>query len=260
VDTLETSPVSTVVVASAGAASSNSAVSWGAIFAGAVVAAATSLLLFALGAGLDLAAMSPGHSAAYTAAAVATALIVTQWIASFLGGYITGRLRTRWTNTHTHEVFFRDTAHGLIMWCVATVFMASGLVAAASSALPMIRVPFNHPTAYQVTQAGAGAALPVTPTPASAAAAVPGTLVLPEAGSEGTPAAAMRWVTGTSAGNALPTPRLQLAAIDPDSGSNDSDRREHAAGSIVTALSMLIGAFIACVSAALGGRLRDLHP
>lgn len=30
--------------------------------------------------------------------------------------------------------------------------------------------------------------------------------------------------------------------------------------SILTAASMLIGAFIACVSAALGGRLRDLHP
>jgi hypothetical protein len=30
--------------------------------------------------------------------------------------------------------------------------------------------------------------------------------------------------------------------------------------SIFTALSMLLGAFIACVSAALGGRVRDLHP
>jgi len=33
-----------------------------------------------------------------------------------------------------------------------------------------------------------------------------------------------------------------------------------AQAAIYTALSMVVGAFIACVSAALGGRLRDEHP
>jgi uncharacterized membrane protein len=40
----------------------------------------------------------------------------------------------------------------------------------------------------------------------------------------------------------------------------DSARRTARAASIFNALAMLIGAFIACTSAALGGRLRDLDP
>jgi hypothetical protein len=39
----------------------------------------------------------------------------------------------------------------------------------------------------------------------------------------------------------------------------DAARKASSAASIVTALSMVIGAFIASVSAALGGRLRDEH-
>jgi hypothetical protein len=254
-DTLQT-PLETTAVAPA-----TSAVSWGAIFAGAAVAGATSLLLFALGAGLGLAALSPGRSAAFSAGAVAIGLIATQWIASFLGGYITGRLRTRWVGTHTHEVFFRDTAHGFITWCVATVFMASGLVAAASS-LPAIRIPLNRPTAYQSVQA-TGSAVPN----ARLAEASPagGALVLPEHSGADAPDAA-RWepVAGIPAPQTLASsgpPHMQLlAANTPDGDAADTDRRDDAASSIVTALSMLIGAFIASVAAALGGRLRDLHP
>ena len=40
----------------------------------------------------------------------------------------------------------------------------------------------------------------------------------------------------------------------------DAARKASAAASIFTALSMIIGAFIACAAAALGGQLRDLHP
>src|ERR1700693_2848260 len=98
--------------------SATSAVSWPAILAGAVVAAAISLLLTVMATGLDLASMH-GTSAPSVAALTAIALIVTQWISAAGGGYITGRLRTKWVGTHTHEVFFRDTAHGLLNWCVA---------------------------------------------------------------------------------------------------------------------------------------------
>jgi hypothetical protein len=40
----------------------------------------------------------------------------------------------------------------------------------------------------------------------------------------------------------------------------DAARKTAAEGSLFAALSMLVGAFIACVAAALGGRHRDLHP
>jgi hypothetical protein len=106
-----------------------SAASWPAIFAGAVVAVAVSLVLLALGSGLGFAAISPwpGHGASATTFTVTAAiwLIVTQWLSAALGGYIAGRLRTKWVGTHTHEVFFRDTAHGFVTWSLATVFVAT---------------------------------------------------------------------------------------------------------------------------------------
>ena len=115
------------------------AVSWAAIILGALVATTSSLVLLMLGSGLGLASMSPwpasGASATALTAGAAIWLIVVQWIAAALGGYLTGRLRSRWRRTHTHEVFFRDTAHGLTMWAVATLLGVIVLAGAASAAL-----------------------------------------------------------------------------------------------------------------------------
>ncbi len=105
------------------------AVSWGAVFAGAVGATALSLILFVLGTGLGLAVVSPwaDDGASGTAVGVGTIVWVTvvQLLASVLGGYLAGRLRSRWTAIHTNEVFFRDTAHGFLAWAVSTLLMAS---------------------------------------------------------------------------------------------------------------------------------------
>jgi hypothetical protein len=60
-------------------------------------------------------------------------LIVVAMLASSIGGYIAGRLRTKWVGVHTHEVFFRDTAHGFLAWGFATVLGATLLAAAASN-------------------------------------------------------------------------------------------------------------------------------
>ena len=60
-------------------------------------------------------------------------LICVAMIASSIGGYIAGRLRTKWAGVHTHEVFFRDTAHGFLVWGLATVLSAAFLAAAASN-------------------------------------------------------------------------------------------------------------------------------
>jgi hypothetical protein len=114
-----------------------SAVSWSAVIAGAIVAAALSLVLLLMGSGLGLTMISPwsnsGVSATTFAVSTAIWLIVVQWLSSALGGYLTGRLRTRWAGVHTDEVFFRDTAHGLLMWALATVVLAGVLGSAASA-------------------------------------------------------------------------------------------------------------------------------
>jgi hypothetical protein len=50
-----------------------------------------------------------------------------------MGGYLAGRLRTKWTHVHTDEVYFRDTAHGFLVWAVGLVITAGFLASAATS-------------------------------------------------------------------------------------------------------------------------------
>ena len=111
-------------------------VSWASIAAGAVVAAASSLGLLALGVGLGLSSVSPwagsGVSASTFKNATGIYLVLVAVMSSAIGGYLAARLRTRWMGVNTNEVFFRDTAHGLITWAFATVLSASVLGAAAT--------------------------------------------------------------------------------------------------------------------------------
>ncbi|MFZ1545483.1 MAG: hypothetical protein WAT12_00030 [Candidatus Nitrotoga sp.] len=106
-----------------------SAVSWGAIFAGAAAAAALSLILLVLGTGLGLSSVSPWAKNGISATAFGVTTIVwitfTQLAASGMGGYIAGRLRTKWVAVHSDEVYFRDTAHGFLAWAVASLVTAA---------------------------------------------------------------------------------------------------------------------------------------
>ncbi len=118
-------------------ATSSSAVSWGAIFAGAAAAASLSLILLMLGAGLGLTSVSPWESRGLDAGTVGIAAIAwltfTQIVASGMGGYLAGRLRTKWIDTHTDEVYFRDTAHGFLSWAVAALVSAALLTSTMSA-------------------------------------------------------------------------------------------------------------------------------
>lgn len=108
---------------------SSSAVSWGAIFAGAAGAAALSLILLVLGSGLGFSFVSPWSGEGMSAKAFGISgilwITLTSLAASGMGGYLAGRLRTRWAATARDEVYFRDTAHGFLAWAVATLFTAA---------------------------------------------------------------------------------------------------------------------------------------
>ncbi len=267
-----------------------SAASWPAIFAGTIAAIATSLILVALGTGFGLASVSPwphsGASATTFTIMTAIWLIVVQWLSAALGGYITGRLRTKWVNTHSDEVFFRDTAHGFVTWALATVAGAAVLASAVGA----------------VSEKGVEAASQVTASAASGAASSIGNSVLPYDVDRllRSPATAK---TGSEADEKAEVTRIltkamstgEVSADDRDylgklvaarTGISEADaqkrvddviaaekeaelkarqaadtaRKATAATSIFMGLSMLIGAFIASAAAALGGRLRDLHP
>ena len=56
-------------------------------------------------------------------------------ISSSIGGYIAGRLRTKWTGVHTDEVYFRDTAHGFVTWAFASVLGAVLLATPAATVM-----------------------------------------------------------------------------------------------------------------------------
>lgn len=113
------------------------AVSWGAILAGAAAAAALSLILLMLGTGLGLSSVSPwafsGVSATTFGVSTILWLTFTQLFASGIGGYIAGRLRTKWVDTQFDEVYFRDTAHGFLAWAVAALATAALLTSVISS-------------------------------------------------------------------------------------------------------------------------------
>jgi hypothetical protein len=131
-------PETTVVaVGTAGNESAASAISWAAIIAGAFAAAAMGLILVALGTGLGFAAVSPWSNTGASATTVgiigAIWLLVMSAMASGIGGYLAGRLRTRWVDVHSDEVFFRDTAHGFLAWAVGTVLTAALLTSAAGA-------------------------------------------------------------------------------------------------------------------------------
>ena len=113
-----------------------SAISWAAIAAGAVASAALTLLFIAFGAGIGLSAVSPWSDSGVTLTTfkVGTGiyLVCAAIMASSVGGYLAGRLRTKWAGVHSHEVYFRDTAHGFLAWAFATLLSASVLSAAAT--------------------------------------------------------------------------------------------------------------------------------
>jgi hypothetical protein len=259
-----------------------SAASWPAIFAGAVIATAATLILMALGSGVGLASISPwsNHGVAVTTFAVTGAiwLILTQWISAGLGGYIAGRLRTRWVGTHTHEVFFRDTAHGLVTWAVATVLVAmvlsssvrSGVGAAgraaaeaASGGIQGAVSTYSLDKLFRSTGAASGA-------PSTDPRIETGHIIANALATGSVPDTDRAYLvdqvtarTGVSQADAQARVDAFIAsamqAQEKLKADAEAARKAAAKTSIYLALSMLVGAFIASVAAALGGRLRDEH-
>jgi hypothetical protein len=270
-----------------------SAVSWPAIFAGTAAAVAATLILVTLGSGSGLASASPLPNAGTTAVTLSTLaaiwLIVVQWIASGLGGYLTGRLRSRWVTTHTHEVFFRDTAHGFVTWAVASLVVAmlaalgasstvgasvrAGTRLAAAAARGMENASGSAGTtlgAYDVDTLFRSARPDASASSADARAEirtiltkdlVAGDVPTDDRTYLATQVAARTGISQDEAQQRVDGVIDRVKAADAKvRDAADSARKAAATAATLTALSMLIGAFIACAAAALGGHERDRHP
>jgi hypothetical protein len=270
-----------------------SAISWAAIIGGAFAIAAIGLILLALGAGLGFASISPwsnsGPSATTFSVAAAIWLIVVQWLSAAFGGYLTGRLRTKWVSVLTDEIYFRDTAHGFLAWAVAAVITVAVLASATSSVISGAArvVGTAAASAAQGTTANApgssGSALDPTAylvsellrsdhpdvsgnLPAARAEATP---VIVHALSEGgIPAADKTYLSQlVMARTGLSQPDATGRVDDVDGqvkaawvkARQAADQARKAASylSFFTAFSMLVGAFIAAVAATIAGHRRD---
>jgi hypothetical protein len=256
---------------------SASGVAWPAIIGGAFAAIALTLLLFTLGSGLGLASVSPwpnvGASVGTFTVVTAVWLIVLHWLASGLGGYITGRLRTKWVGLHTHEVFFRDTANGFLTWAVATVFGAAmvaigaAIVITGAAATATGTAPSAFPSSYLLDSLFRTDRPGVVGESADFKAQSR-QIILNGIGAGDVPAADKIYLaqlvsarTGLSSADAATRVDAVLANAKAAEVKvqqvADAARKAGATLSIFTALALLIGAFIACVSAALGGQQRD---
>jgi hypothetical protein len=257
-------------------------VSWEAVAAGAVSIAALTLLLVALGAGLGLSAVSPwsdsGVSISTFSVGTGIYLVIVGVMSSAIGGYLAGRLRSKWVGIHTNEVFFRDTAHGFIAWAFATLICATALVSTtaylANGAIPGLsgaasqNVPALSPAQFYVDKLFRAA-----PVAGTTAGADNGT------NDSGSRAEVVRlWAADFAAGKDLPaadrTYVAQIVAARSGLSQADADRR---VGQVVNeakvaadqtrrgaahlsfwlTAALLAGAFAASLAAAEGGALRD---
>lgn len=276
--------------------SSVPAVSWGPVIAGAFTAAAITLILMLLGSGLGLTMISPWSSqgVSVTTFAVSTAiwLIVVQWLSAGLGGYLTGRLRTKWVGIHTDEVYFRDTAHGFLAWALATLLVAGVLGSALSAAVGGgVQAASNVASgAAMGAAANAGSQTADNATsyfvdtlfrPADPARLATANGTAPE---QATMQASRILVASAASGEVTEADRTYLSQlVAAHTGLSETDaqarvdamlasvndakvkaqeaadtaRKASATFALVAALSLAIGAFIASAAATLGGKQRD---
>lgn len=289
-------PTASITV-DAPAEASSSAMNWGPVIAGAFVATVITLMLMLVGAGLGLTLVSPfpAESSSATTLSVYAAiwLVVVQWVSSGFGGYIAGRLRTRWVGVHTDEVFFRDTAHGFLAWAVATVvvvmFLGSTVssivggtartitqaaatttaVAADTAAENMPDLSTSYFTDMLLRPADPRTATPPPATGSNEAAAAELSRILLRSAASGELSTADRTYveqliaarTGLSEADAKARVDSVLKEIEDAKVATqeaaDTARKSAATTALLGALSLFVGAFIACAAAALGGRRRD---
>jgi len=242
-----------------------SAVSWPAIFAGGVVAFGMGFILLALGAGIGLSTISPYSASGLSATAfslyAAVWLIVVQWLSSALGAYVTGRLRTKWVNVHSEEVIFRDTAHGLLAWAVA-VALGVGLLGLATASGSKLAAPGEADHASYYADELFRSTQPVQGDIKEAKAEAARIFVM---------AAANRKISDEEKGylTQLVSARTGLSKADASTRVNEvvaqgqeqieTARKAATKTSLYVFFSMLLGAFIACVAGAVGGRQRDSY-
>jgi hypothetical protein len=236
----------------------SSGVSWSAVIGGAFVAAAISLIMLALGAGFGLSAVSPWSNISASAKAIDSAaiawLIVTQVIACALGGYLTGRLRTKWVAVHTDEVFFRDTANGFLVWAVGLVMTVTFLVSTASSMAGIRNVEHDEAGNYYADRLFRSQA----PQPMDASQLAEAGRILLKGDAAQEDQAYLARLVATRTGLTAPEAEHRVSQVTQEARqAEDAARRAASKLLLWIFVALLTGAFSASFAATIGGRQRD---
>lgn len=244
-------------------------VSWSAVFAGAFAIASLALSLLALGSGLGLSSVSLWSNQGISSSTIGTAtilwLIFAELASSAIGGYLAGRLRTKWSTVHSDEVYFRDTVHGFIAWSVALVVTAAFLGTAAtslvgsslSSSQSQMSTASNGPNAYFVDALFRGdtGSLSVSK---RAEVAVIFANALKLGNLPATDQSYVDQVVGADTGLTQAEADKRLTTILAEARQTAEKARKTVAHTLLWAfIAMLIGAFSASLAATFGGRQRD---
>jgi hypothetical protein len=240
-----------------------------------------SLILLSLGTGLGLSSVSPWseHPRLQLVRKLILWLILMQFMSFSLGGYLAGRLRTKWASIHTDEVYFRDTAHGFLVWAVGLVITASFLPSAAASMMGT-----THPGSGGVRSSESGAVTggeraldpnqyfvdtlfrssPSTASSGRADASVRGeaSLILTNGLRHGNlPASDKNYLVDlVTANTGLSEPEADKRVSNVSGNAQevaDAARKALAHLSLWLFAALLIGAFCASYAATIGGRQRD---
>jgi hypothetical protein len=187
---------------------------------------------------------------------------------------VAGRLRVKWATVHNDEVYFRDTAHGLLVWAVAAVVTAGVLATAAADMAGSAR-------ARDGARAGGGAmggAESANPAEYAVDDVFRTTRVTPDRGDAGLRAEVGRifahGLRSREMGGAdkayvdsLVALRTGLSQADADQRVTQSfgelqraidvARQRAAKLSLWVFIALLTGAFCASLAATIGGRQRD---
>jgi hypothetical protein len=218
-------------------------------------------------------------------------LVIVAVMSSAVGGYLAARLRSKWVGVHTHEVFFRDTAHGFIAWAFATLlsvtaltsvtgYLANGAAAGVGGAAAQATRSVNpvdiyvdklfrpdtaaQPAAAPASSPAVGSPIPAAPSGANSNQSRAEVLRLWTAsfqGNQDLSAADKTYVaqivaarTGMSQADA--EKRVNDVIVEAKTAA-DAARKGAAKLSFWLTAAMLFGAFAASLAAVEGGSLRD---
>jgi len=248
----------------------SSGVSWPAVIGGAFVAAAVSLIMLALGSGFGLMVVSPWSGVGVSAAAAGRAamlwFIVNEAISCSLGGYLAGRLRTKWVAVHTDEVYFRDTANGFLVWAVAVVITAACLISGAAAMVGTSAPTAGDtkasvdPRAYYVDRLfranPPGSQLKDIPVQAEATRILTVVLEHPE-GSDPEVSYLSKLVAAKTGISDVDADKRVSQVITEARHAEDVARQSASRILLWTFVALLTGAFCASYAATIGGRQRD---